>query len=105
MKKKYKQVKVNFTLDHHEQLTRFAEEQNQSKAEWIRSRIGATFDKPREPTIKRIHKIADPELLYHLNKISNNLNQIAKYANEKKSMDIEILSLLNSIEYQLKSYL
>lgn len=41
-------------------------------------------------------------VLYHLNKIGNNINQIARFANTNKSLDIQIYNLLLEIENYLK---
>jgi uncharacterized protein YpuA (DUF1002 family) len=41
-------------------------------------------------------------VLYHLNKIGNNINQIARFANANKSLDIEIYNQLLEIENYLK---
>ena len=100
-----KQIKVNFTLAHHEKLTYLAKEAGLTKAQWIRSQLNTTFENPREPTVTRVHKTTDPELLYHLNKIGNNLNQIATHANTKKTLDMQVLIQLVSIEKALKQLL
>ena len=100
-----KQIKVNFTLEHHEKLTYLAKESGLTKAQWIRTQLNTTFENPREPSVKRVYKKADPELLYHLNKIGNNLNQIATHANTKKTLDMQILIQLVSIEKSLKQLL
>ena len=42
------------------------------------------------------------ELLYELNRIGNNLNQIAKYANFKKELDTKILNQLQNITKELE---
>jgi hypothetical protein len=105
MSNNLKQIKVNFTLEHHEKLTYLAKELGLTKAQWIRSQLRTTFENPREPSITRVHKVADPELLYHLNKIGNNLNQIAKHTNEGKPLDMQILIQLVSIEKDLKQLL
>lgn len=100
-----KQIKVNFTIAHHEKLTYLAKEQNITKAQWIREQLQTTFDNPREPSVKKIHKTTDPQLLYHLNKIGNNLNQIAKHANEGNPLTFLVLAQLSSIEKSLKDFL
>ena len=41
-------------------------------------------------------------ILYHLNKIGNNINQIARFANANKSLDIQIYNQLLEIENYLK---
>ena len=100
-----KQIKVNFTLEHHKKLTNLAKEAQLTKAQWIRSQLKTTFDNPREPHVKKVYKKTDPELLYHLNKIGNNLNQIAKHANERNPLSLQVLAQLVSIEKELKKLL
>lgn len=41
-------------------------------------------------------------VLYHLNKIGNNINQIARFTNSNKSLDIQIYNLLLEIDDYLK---
>lgn len=41
-------------------------------------------------------------VLYHLNKVGNNINQLARLANANKYLDIEIYNQLLSIENYLK---
>lgn len=41
-------------------------------------------------------------VLYHLNKIGNNINQIARYANANKSLDIQIYNLLLEVDNYLE---
>lgn len=41
-------------------------------------------------------------VLYHLNKIGNNINQIARFTNANKSLDIQIYNLLLEIDDYLK---
>ena len=105
MEQKLKQIKVNFIPEHHQILTQLAKQKGVTKAQWIRSQLRTTFDNPREPSQSKIHKVADPELLYHLNKIGNNLNQIARHANEGNVLDTQVLASLLSIEKTLKGFL
>ena len=41
-------------------------------------------------------------VVYHLNKIGNNINQIARYANANKSLDIQIYNLLLEVDNYLE---
>ena len=41
-------------------------------------------------------------VVYHLNKIGNNINQIARYANANKSLDIQIYNLLLEVNNYLE---
>lgn len=44
------------------------------------------------------NRAQERELIYHLNRIGNNLNQIAKVCNSKKEIDKQVLSTLAEIE-------
>jgi len=47
----------------------------------------------------------EQKILFELNRIGNNLNQISKYANIHKKLDMQILSSLARIEDDLKKLL
>jgi antitoxin component of RelBE/YafQ-DinJ toxin-antitoxin module len=47
----------------------------------------------------------EQKILFELNRIGNNLNQISKYANTHKKLDMQILSSLARIEDDLKKLL
>lgn len=98
---KYKQVKVNLTHEKYKILEDSSNELEITKAEFIRQKIGATFENSRQPRSRKVVSSIDPKLLYQLNKIGNNLNQIATHTNEKKEIDTEVLISLNNIEKML----
>ena len=50
---------------------------------------------------KIIEKQDNNKILYHLNKIGNNINQVARFANKNKYLDIQIYNLL----VEIKSYI
>jgi len=51
---------------------------------------------------KKINTKLTQDFLYELNKIGNNLNQISKNVNTKKSIDIQVLKKLVDIEKSIK---
>lgn len=79
------------------------EEANQKSigplAVWLRD---LSLSKPNKKKSKPIN----PELIYHLNKIGVNLNQIAKYCNQqaifKDGDKVDLLLILASMENELK---
>lgn len=77
----YKQVKVNFTSADHLRISKIAQEENLSLAELIRNRFSATIENPPVRKKSVVYKSTDPKLLYELNRIGTNLNQIAKKLN------------------------
>jgi hypothetical protein len=105
LSKKYKQVKVNFTPKVYERLSQIADEKGVTKAQLIRAFLSTKIDDVRQPKQKRIHKTADPKLLYHLNKIGINLNQISKHLNEGNTLEFQVLVELTNIETSLKEFL
>jgi len=78
------------------------EEANQKSvgalASWLRD---LSLDQPNKRKLKPVN----PELIYHLNKIGTNLNQIAKYCNQQsifKGEDkLDLLLILASMENEL----
>lgn len=104
-KSKNRQIAVSFSHEDFEKLSNEAESQSISKAELIRSHLDINFENKRTPTSKRVHKSINPQILYEVNRIGNNLNQIAKNTNEKKDVDIDVLLSLNNIEKMLMKLL
>jgi hypothetical protein len=98
----YKQVKINFKPEDFAKLEELAEAKGLSKSDWIRQKIGLNYEEARQPTATIVAKATDPKVLYELNKIGTNLNQIAEYANRNKVLDRTILKALVSIEDRLK---
>ena len=109
-KVKLKQIKVNFYPYQHEQIKNLAVEKKVTIAQFIREKLELTLDekdtrKIYTETQKKVYKSSDPKLLFELNKIGNNLNQIAKVINQKKDdiNSIDILQSLVNIEQQIKT--
>ena len=95
MEKRTKRVEIRLTDDEYESL--IARKTKSRLAEWLRQL--ALEQKPR-PTLKTV----DPKLLFQLNRIGVNLNQIAKQCN-KTSPDINLINIgvsLREIEQLLK---
>ena len=62
--------------------------------------LNITISKLSRELLKNGEIIEQPnnkEILYHLNKIGNNLNQIARFANSNKLLDVQIYNLLLDI--------
>ena len=51
---------------------------------------------------KKIKSKISNDLIFQISKIGNNLNQISKFVNQKKSLDIQVLQELINIEKQLE---
>lgn len=68
-------------------------------AEWIRET--ALGERVKTPTPK-----ADPQLLYELNRVGVNLNQIARRLNTSEPVsNLAVLEVLLRLEKQLKAFL
>ncbi len=100
-----KQVKVGLKPEHFEKLKALAEAKGITKADWIRRKLKLEYADARQPTVTTVSKTADPKVLYELQKIGNNLNQIALHANVNKALDRTILTHFVSIEDRLKALL
>ena len=105
MGNKYKQVKVNLKIDDHTKLQEDCRNNGITMASFFRDLVQYKIEDIRKPRAKRETKIADPKLLYHLNKIGNNLNQISKNTHQKREIDFKVLSQLVEIEKKLKKLL
>jgi vacuolar-type H+-ATPase subunit I/STV1 len=98
--KKYKQIKVNLDESDFCYHKRKSEQLNISMSEYVRQHLDAKIDDVRTPKKSYKKYIAtDPNLLYEINKIGNNLNQIARKINQGESLDLFIL--LTNIEQKL----
>jgi len=73
---KYKQVKVNLSLEDFEKVSNLASQKKITKAEFIRQNLKLKYKNVPTPKLSKNDKI----IFYELRKIGNNLNQIAKYA-------------------------
>ena len=105
MTSKYKQVKVSLKIDDHIKLQEHCRENGVTMASFFRDLVNYEIEDIRKPRSKRETKIADPKLLYHLNKIGNNLNQIAKNLHQKRELDFKVLFQLVEIEKRIKKLL
>lgn len=105
---KYKQVKINLTPEHHEQLTDIAIEKDMTLAEYIRSELNIDLKvKPKVRKKRRdsvIFNKADPKLIYHLAKIGSNINQIARQLNTGTAFDRLGLATLIEIRSSTNDY-
>lgn len=91
--KRTKRIEICVTPEEYEQL--ISRKTKPRLAEWLRE-VGLS-ERRTIPIAK-----ADPKLLYELNRIGVNLNQIARQLNTSKQVDnLEILSALVDIERRL----
>ncbi len=92
---KYKQIKVNVTEDVHTKLVQIAKKHNITLAELFRLSVHTEIENAPSPIkvkSKIIYKQTDPNLLYEVNKIGVNLNQIARHLNSgKDDLKLQIL--------------
>jgi hypothetical protein len=103
--KKYKQVKVNLNDDDYKKVSDYCDEFGISFSEFFRQKIDAKIDSPRVRNRRVKYRKIDPTLLYEINSIGVNLNQIAKYANSDNELDNDLLIKLINIEKKLQRLL
>ena len=89
--KKYKKT-IRFTESEIEQIEKKLKEHNLSFSEFARNAILG----------KKINSKISIKLVYEINKIGNNLNQIAKRVNTLKKIDNEVLTKLIDIDKKLE---
>lgn len=99
---KYKQIKINLSPEDHARFSDAAAAENISMAELIRQKIGAKIEDAPAPKITRPVKKADPKLMYEMNRIGNNLNQIARHLNSGGKLDKTVLQILVNIEDEMR---
>jgi len=99
---KYKQIKINVAPGHYDELLEKAGDR--SIAQYIREQLDIDLkDKPitlKKP--KKYYLQTDPMLIYQINKIGTNVNQIAKRLNSGDSVTRITLSVLIEIMSTLK---
>lgn len=88
---------VRFTEDEFQKIEKELTKLNTSFSNYARASILKT-------KVKFTPKIKS-ELIFEINKIGNNLNQIAKLANEKKAIDTNTLKVMFDIQKQLNELL
>ena len=91
--KKEKRVTIRFTEDEYNKLKTKADELGISLSTYIRKKALGNRE--------RISSKCNKELLYEMNRIGNNLNQIARHCNITKTIDKLVLQSLVEIEKKL----
>jgi len=97
---KYKQIKVNVTEDVHAKLVQIAKKHNITLAELFRLSVHTSIENApsrRKEKSKIIYKRTDPDLLYEVNKIGVNINQIARHLNSGED-DLKLQALYHIYE-------
>ncbi|MBS9782543.1 MAG: plasmid mobilization relaxosome protein MobC [Arcobacter sp.] len=102
---KYKQVKINLTLDQYQKIKYLAEKEGKYLSTFIKEQAELENKLDSVKPKNRIKKIVDPNLLYELNKMGNNINQIAKKLNIEKETDQTMLMTLIAIQKNLEDLL
>jgi hypothetical protein len=83
---------VRLSISENQKLTEMLKSNNLTFSEFARAKI----------LNQKIKSKITNELIYEVSKIGNNLNQISKFVNTKKSLDINILEKLIEIEKHLE---
>jgi len=91
MSEKMKQIKVYFPPKDFERLKTEAKNQNLTMSEFIRNSVNSKLENAPAPKIKKVYKVTNPNLLFFISNIANNINQIAKKLNSKNEFDRKAL--------------
>lgn len=86
---------IRFDMDEYMHIENLIDMHSISFAEFARNAIMQ----------KEIKSKIDIDLIFQVNKIGNNLNQIALYVNTNKVIDIQVLQMLVDIEKRLNEFL
>jgi len=102
----YKQLRINFTPEDYSKLKNQAMQQDLKLAAYCRQLINAKIPQDIKRR-KRQYKIVqiDKHLLYEINAVGKNLNQIARHINIKKEIDKRTLISLKNIEITIQNIL
>ena len=92
----YKQIKVNLTQADYEKIKQLSIENEISMAHYVRESLNANMPNPRKRNINIEHK----KVIYHLLKVGNNLNQIAKALNTISNLENHDNSSLDKKVYE-----
>lgn len=94
---KYKQIKIMVLPNEYEKIKKNSEMLKLKMSGYCRKMLNVEnkLDTEKKSEI-------DLEMIYHINKIGNNLNQITKYVNIKKEIDSEVLLKIDDIFNNLK---
>jgi len=91
MSEKMKQIKVYFPIDDFENLKLQAKNQNLTMSEFLRNAVNSKIENAPVPKSKKVYKVTNPDLLFFISNIANNINQIAKKMNSKRELDRKML--------------
>ena len=91
MSEKMKQIKVYFPIEDFEKLKESSKSQNITMSEFLRNAVNSKIENAPVPKIKKVYKVTNPDLLFFISNISNNINQIAKKLNSKNEFDRKML--------------
>jgi len=86
-----KQIKVYFPIEDFEKLKESSKSQNITMSEFLRNAVNSKIENAPVPKIKKVYKVTNPDLLFFISNISNNINQIAKKLNSKNEFDRKML--------------
>lgn len=99
--KREKRITLRLTEDEYNLLTQLASERGITVSELVRRKL---FRQrlPQPSPLKLLSKVKEcKRLSYELNRIGNNLNQVARMVNKRKGIDLLTLEALLRIEREL----
>jgi len=87
MCEKMKQIKVYFPIEDFERLKESSKSQNITMSEFLRNAVNTKIENAPVPKSKKVYKVTNPDLLFFISNIANNINQVAKKINSKNEFD------------------
>ena len=100
LKYEYKQIKVNFTVEQHQELSVIADEKGVTLAQLLRNCVGFEIEDkriPREHQQLKIEMKVDKDWCYEINRIGWSLNKAVKEMHTNGGL-IELRALQNIID-------
>lgn len=97
----YKQIKTNLAPLDYDKVAALAKTQGLSMSAYIRKMLNAKNDLDTKKENKAFTP-CDPLLLYELNKLGNNLNQLVKQVNIKQRLDYIAFETIEQIAQSLE---
>lgn len=93
-------IQIRLSDDELEEITKRAGQLD--KSTWLRQlALGQPIAEQPKPKPKKVIHTADPELIREVNRIGNNINQIAKHLNEGNQLSNAILIALLNLQTSL----
>lgn len=98
-------IKLGVEAKVNERILEIVKEENISSAEFIRNHVlKYNFENAKKKTKnKKVIIKENKKVISFLSNISNNINQIARYTNKNKTLDKQLIIIINSFKEEIES--